>query len=191
MSFITEQIELSRYSTADPSSKLKANVYKMEGVTDEMGNPRLMSVGQLVMAICMRRAADLERDIIDLMETINTNTALLQGLTEVEATLVEATSTVNANSLRLTVAGEEYTYYNFVNTVAKVDVSSYGTSWDTTEIESIITALEARTDSLNTISQEPLIDLQSLTAKRDQTYDMVSNVLKSLYTQMMGNLNNL
>ena len=46
-------------------------------------------------------------------------------------------------------------------------------------------------DSLNTISQDTLIQLQSLTAKRDQSYDLVSNVLKSLNNVLVGNANNL
>jgi hypothetical protein len=36
-----------------------------------------------------------------------------------------------------------------------------------------------------------MIDLQSMTAKRDQSYDMISNVLKSLYTTLATNANNL
>ena len=46
-------------------------------------------------------------------------------------------------------------------------------------------------DSLNTISQDTLINLQSLTAKRDQTYDLVSNALKSFNTVLVGNANNI
>jgi len=36
-----------------------------------------------------------------------------------------------------------------------------------------------------------MIELQSLTAKRDQSYDMISNVLKSLSTVMTANVNNM
>ena len=46
-------------------------------------------------------------------------------------------------------------------------------------------------DSQNSFSQQTMIDLQALTAKRDQTYDMISNVLKSLYTTLASNANNL
>ena len=46
-------------------------------------------------------------------------------------------------------------------------------------------------DSLNSVSQTTLIDIQSLTATRDDTYNLVSNVLKSLQTVLIGNVNNL
>ena len=58
-------------------------------------------------------------------------------------------------------------------------------------MQTVISTLEDKMDSLNTISQDTLIDLQSLTAKRDQTYDLVSNALKSFNTVLVGNANNI
>ena len=55
----------------------------------------------------------------------------------------------------------------------------------------LLTAIEAKMDSKNTFSQQTMIELQSLTAKRDQSYDMISNVLKSLNTVLVGNANNM
>ena len=46
-------------------------------------------------------------------------------------------------------------------------------------------------DEKNTFSQQKMIELQSLTNKRDQSYDMISNVLKSLNTTIIGNINNM
>ena len=91
-SFLTEQIDLSMCST-QTGLPLTANVYTLEGVTAADGSPRLMSIGQLVMAICLQRAAALERDIVDLMDAINQNTALINGLTTVESELVTRTMT--------------------------------------------------------------------------------------------------
>ena len=54
----------------------------------------------------------------------------------------------------------------------------------------LITAIEAKMDEKNTFSQQAMIELQSLTAKRDQSYDMISNVLKSLNTVLVGTVNN-
>ena len=87
--FATEQIELSMCSS-QTGLPLTANVYTLEGVTEVDGRtPRLMSIGQLVMAICLQRAAALERDIVDLMDAINQNTALINGLTTAESELVK------------------------------------------------------------------------------------------------------
>jgi hypothetical protein len=46
-------------------------------------------------------------------------------------------------------------------------------------------------DSLNSFSQQTMIDLQALTAKRDQSYDMISNIIKSLNTVLVGTANNM
>ena len=40
-------------------------------------------------------------------------------------------------------------------------------------------------------SQEQMIMLQSETNKRDQAYEMISNILKSLYTVLTGVANNV
>ena len=57
--------------------------------------------------------------------------------------------------------------------------------------DDFITALESKMDEKNTFSQQKMIELQSLTNKRDQSYDMISNVLKSLNTTIIGNINNM
>ena len=57
--------------------------------------------------------------------------------------------------------------------------------------DDFITKLEAKMDEKNTFSQQTMIELQSLTAKRDQSYDMISNVLKSINTLLVGNANNM
>ena len=111
-SFVTEQIDLSMCST-QTGLPMTANVYTLEGVTAADGSPRLMSIGQLVMAICLQRAAALERDIVDLMDAINQNTALINGLTTAESELVKVDvgGTFNANGT-FTYDGNSITYYH-------------------------------------------------------------------------------
>ena len=50
---------------------------------------------------------------------------------------------------------------------------------------------EAKMDENNSYSQQKMIELQSQTSKRDQTYDMISNVLKSLNNVLVGISNNI
>ncbi|MBQ6245396.1 MAG: hypothetical protein IJK04_00910, partial [Kiritimatiellae bacterium] len=52
--------ETGRYMTA--------RAYTVDGITDANGLPRELSIGQLVMAICLDRASKLEASIIALME---------------------------------------------------------------------------------------------------------------------------
>jgi len=189
--FATEQIELSMCSS-QTGLPLTANVYTLEGVTEVDGSPRLMSIGQLVMAICLQRATKLEDEIVDVMDQINANTMLLNGLTSVETELVKVGvgGTFDAGAT-FKYDGETVTYAEFLSSKANVTGLPSGTSWSYEEVQTAVSLLEDKMDSLNTISQDTLIQLQSLTAKRDQTYDLVSNVLKSLNTVLVGTVNNL
>lgn len=191
MSFATEQIQLSMYSP-ETGLPLTANVYTLEGVSEPDGSPRKMSIGQLVMALCLQRASALESEIIDVMNDINANTALLEGLTTVENALVAVGVGGTFNSeATFSYQGTTVKYFDFLrDTVGITGLPSSGT-WSYDTVQSVISKVEDAMDSLNTISQDTLIKLQSLTAKRDQTYDLVSNVLKSLNNVLVGNANNL
>ena len=199
MSFATQQIELSMCSP-QTGLPLSANVYTIEGVTEPDGSPRLMSIGQLVMAICLQRASALEDQIIGVMDKINANTQTLDALTTVESALVAIglSDKFNANTT-FDYNGQTISYYNFLTGAAESGyaglsglpaLDSNG-KWDYDQVQTVISLVEDKMDSLNTISQDTLIQLQSLTAKRDQTYDLVSNVLKSLNNVLVGNANNL
>lgn len=54
-----------------------------------------------------------------------------------------------------------------------------------------VNAIKDELDAMTQQAQEDMIDLQSLTAKRDQSYDMISNILKSLNTTLLANVNNM
>ena len=57
--------------------------------------------------------------------------------------------------------------------------------------DELITQIESKMDSLNSFSQQKMIELQSETNKRDQAYDMITNILKSLNTVQVGISNNI
>ena len=59
------------------------------------------------------------------------------------------------------------------------------------DINELITQIESKMDSLNSFSQQKMIELQSKTNKRDQAYDLITNVLKSLNTVEIGIVNNI
>ena len=198
MSFATQQIELSMCSP-QTGLPLTANVYTIEGVTED-GAPRLMSIGQLVMAICLQRASALEDQIIGVMDDINENTQTLEALTFVEKELVavDVGGFINTEKT-FRYGGQQVTYWSFLSDTCGLtlparrppDGSHTHYYWNYDDLQTAISAVEDKMDSLNTISQDTLIQLQSLTTKRDQTYDLVSNVLKSLNNVLVGNANNL
>ena len=194
MNFTTDTIDLSLINvrTGNP---LTANVYK---VTFADGGGRVMSMGQLVMAICLERATAMEADVIEIMEEMAGTTLNIETLSSIEAKIVEIAKTSNTVELpKITgdwsisvidprtgkAVVESATNAQQVFTKLGVDQSS--------DVETQIEYLESKLDQLNTNSQEQMILLQSQTNKRDQSYEMISNVLKSLYTVLSGEANNL
>ena len=57
--------------------------------------------------------------------------------------------------------------------------------------DELYSEIESKMDSLNSFSQEKMIELQSETNKRDQAYDIITNVLKSLNNTQVGIANNI
>ena len=190
----------------DTGMFLTGNVYYVDGVTDANGL-RPLSIGQLVMAICLSRAAEMEAAIVGLMNTMNTTSEQLAAMTEIEQTLVDyysdgsaenvyrlANHTISSDSANGTYAGQTFetflrsmdvigsniSYVYRENTQSAVDIL----------YSDLVTKLESAMDSKNSMNQKDMITLQSNTNKRDQAYDMISNILKSLNNTIMGNIGN-
>ncbi len=158
--FTVSQIDLTM---KDPTTDqlLTANVYTVPGVN---GNQPI-SIGGLVMALCLARATELEKSIIDIMKEMEETSADLEHLTSAEEKVIDGRSGA--------ITPDEWSVLN-----------KYGISANVSDIESTM-------DSLNSFSQQIMIELQSQTNKRDQAYDMVANILKSLNTTLVGTVNNL
>ena len=175
---------------APGQTSLTANYYTVPGVTNPDGTPRALSIGQLVMALCLQRATELEAEIVKTVESLNKTSEDLERLTEIESAIVNATdSSVNLKTTKL--AGTDVSYYDFL-TQSQYGIGLPGVpETASSSSEQLITDIEAKMDSHNSFSQQTMIDLQSQTAKRDQSYDMISNILKSLHTTLMTNVNNI
>lgn len=284
MAFETKEINLSMNRIDDPfmhpdlvsGSALTANVYTVTGVTNADGSPRQLSIGQLVMALCLARASELEAQIITLMEEMNETSTQLEALTEIEEGVVLFEDGIAKLTDLYLLSGyddgigirvvsyysflkddigmdvqeamdAETLYYLIVNEVRKIESDNpkysplseiaekmqsiynggnfdfegyfviyngrrysyyeflHGTKDDASGVMgmgmtsitklmdagNLITEIEAKMDELNSFSQQKMIELQSLTNKRDQSYDMISNILKSLHTTLIGNVNNM
>ena len=186
-------------STTDPSKNKpvfqQVNTYTLEGVKDANGNLRQMSIGQLVMAICLNRASELEAKIVAEMNEMAKSTDKLEEYSAIEAELAAWQKANPTGTLTTSVDSGTYPNLNAAlsdsNFFSGIGMSTSKTSWSADEVDEMMQAVEEQMDSRNTISQEQLIDIQSLTSKRDDTYSLISNVLKSLYTVMTGNVNNM
>ena len=83
MAFEVDTIDLTM-ADSDTGMYLTGNVYYVDGVTDEFGNNRPLSIGQLVMAICLQRASDLEYKIVQMMNKMSITSEELSALTTIE-----------------------------------------------------------------------------------------------------------
>lgn len=175
---------------AQGQTSLTARYYTVPGVTNPDGTPRALSIGQLVMALCLQRATELEAEIVRIVEDLNKTSEDLERLTEIETAIVNATdSSVDLKNTKL--VGTDISYYDFLTkSEYEIELKSVPVTADSSS-EQLITDIEAKMDSHNSFSQQTMIDLQSQTAKRDQSYDMISNILKSLNTTLMTNVNNM
>ena len=286
---------------------LTGNLYTVAGVLNAMGTTlRKLSLAEMLMIICLARAADKEGLVVQLMQELNKNTGVLEKLTFIEERLLDgeninditgefqyngrtyarATTYLMAvdilpggdglksfdklcNYLKagtpffeindtFSFKGFDYSAYDFLSNSNLLTVSPTGNRlseiyqvmydisqrdpdsvmsdselqglslyynidvWsgmtagelldvmerkydpmlldelnDVIEIadlvgqvsipvEELIEEIEEKMDALNSFSQQKMIELQSETNKRDQSFDLMANVLKSLNNVQIG-----
>lgn len=177
-----------------------ANVYWVEGINREL------SIAELVIAICLNRASEVEAQVVGLMESMSETTRALEELTHVESLLVaKQESGINGKGIggsslachwgaivadlgeipsgcSATGSWVDYVNDKEIRDAAVLASDFAGATATSSQVENAINAIESRLDALNTISQETLIKLQSLTNKRDQTYDLITAMTKSTLT---------
>ena len=187
----------------DTGEYLTARTYTVDGVLGVDETPRELSIGELVMAICLQRATALEATIIEIMESMNRTTAQLESLTEINQAIVDyfAANTSHAYQISGTandpvVSSGHYAGQTYKNALIDIGVANNDTAYIRDDViisgvDILATDVEDKMDDLNSFSQQTMIELQSQTSKRDQTYDMISNVLKSLNTVLVGISNNI
>jgi len=188
--FETESIRLS-LRNAETGRPLTASVYR---VTFDDGSSRVMSMSELVMALCLARATEKEDAVVALMQTMALTTERIEVLTSIEQAILDE----NASSVTLADISGSWT----ITDPETGDGKTYETADEAlkalgfTFSSPVATAtavdqIEAELDQCNTMSQSQMISLQSETNKRDQSYEMISNIIKSLYTVMTGVVNNV
>ena len=194
MAIETVEFDLSM-ADVDTGAYLTGRTYSLT-VTDADGVTSTtlenLSIGQLVMALCLERAVAKEKDIIETMNSLNTTSSQLQALTEVESKIVQADGkkgqSVDLTNETVVYNDQSLTYYTFLTSVIGLPVNSSTVS---SEDNDLITEIERSMDQRNSMNQQTMIELQSATSKRDQAYDMVANILKSINQVLVGIANNV
>lgn len=199
--FTTEAINLSMCDI-DSGRPLQANIYHVPGIRNVDGSLRDLSIGQLVMAICLSRASELEAEIIGKMAEIASVTVKLESMTTIQEKFVTEQSVSWSGDVSfLWNDGTGEKMVTFINagdlvTFLRKDEDKGGLGLGKSIPQSnytcndVVSALSSKMDSLNSMNQTDMIKLQSTTSKRDQTYDLITNMLKSLHTVLCGIANN-
>ena len=178
----------------DTGMRLQAKTYNvMVENADGVMETKLsgLSIGQLVMAVCLERAVEKENEIISIMNTLNNTSSELENLTEIETAIVnaDAKSSQSVNLATKTLTNKpDYTYQAYLQELLGSGATVPATA--NSDSSELITQIETAMDKRNSINQQTMIELQSATSKRDQAYDMISNMIKSLHTVMTGIVNN-
>ena len=192
MAFQSAQFDLSfDLGRVGGEGSLSGSCYYVDGVFIEgTSTLRPLSIGQLVMALCLSRAAELESEIVEIANTLESSSEKLENLAEIENAIVGAEngSQIDLKSRRLP---SGVTYYAYLTEKAYgISISSVPSKADFSS-EDLISEIESKMDSLNSFSQQTMIDVQAMVNKRDQSYDMLTNILKSVFTTLSTNAGNL
>ena len=207
--FETKQIDLSMRNP-DTGRFLQANVYFVEGVQNADGSYRELSIGQLVMAICLARATEVERELVYKMDEMNQASQMLDALTAIETKVADMASkktygeTIGPNWADIGCTDAEIakfkkqyntdSWISFVQgycQVPNLPNPDSGGGYSLTLIDEVMTDMESRMDDLNTTNQSSLIEMQALTSKRDQAYDLNAGLIKSFQTVIIGTVANM
>jgi hypothetical protein len=141
----------------------------------------------------------LERQIIELMDEMNTTSQHLADMTTIEKAVIDDFASnqnghaYDLNNVSITSSTDTVQFLRDQGVLNSSQVYVRNDSiLSVADImyDDFITEIESKMDEKNSFSQQKMIELQSLTNKRDQSYDMISNVLKSLNTTMTGIVNN-
>ena len=148
----TVEFDLSLVSP-ETGEYLTARAYTVEGVNNVDGTPRELSIGQLVMAICLQRATALEAGIIALMEEMNSTSVKLELMTQIEADILDGGANMaNINTSHVTYEGRDYDFRTFLVNVVRMDAASVPSDFVSATDTDFITALESKMDEMNSFS---------------------------------------
>ena len=131
-----------------------------------------ISLGQLIMAVCCRRAAAIESQSVIKMNQLTQTTDFLNEASAVTARIFTASSVSEADKIFMEkeMGVEE----------SDIDISSYDKRM------ALFSKLKGKLDDATNESQELTIALQSLVSRRDVTYNTSAATVKALLQSAMS-----
>jgi hypothetical protein len=138
----------------------------------------------LVLAVSLERADAIEKQLVDQINVMKKRNDVLNGLTKALAALrgKDKQAPFDANTFDTGVPKPDGTgTYNLKELMESEGMALKSEKgnwfWTPPQCEEAIEVLKAKTDSLNSDSQVDMIRTQSLVNKRDQAFEMASNLI--------------
>ena len=158
------QIATMRYA---PEGSAAVNLYSTETASG-------LTLGQLVIAVCLKTAASYEAQSVNKMNMITKNAALIEtGAQWVERLATGSVSWVRAKAFLVDSLG--------------VDPANLPTTISTySDRFKAITAANDKLNSLLQTQQEDMVDMQSYVSRRDAAFSASSNIIRALGRSMNG-----
>lgn len=156
---LIESLGASRYAPVN------INAYQYNGLTG-------ISFGQLIMAVCCRRAAAIETQSVIKMNQLTATTDFLNEASAVTARIFTASSVSEADKI--------FMMSEMGVKEADIDISSYDKRM------ALFAKLKGKLDDATQESQEQTIALQSLVSRRDVTYNTSAATVKTLMQSALG-----
>lgn len=168
---LVEQIGTSRYAAVD------INAYQYNGLTG-------LSFGQLIMAVCCRRAAAVENQSVLKMNALTATTAWLEAVSSVAQQIFTATSldvqaNIAASGYVCRKTSQTPTLREFLEKECGID-AAYLTIGSADARTTLFTQIKPQMDNAASQSQQQTIDLQSLVSRRDVTYNTSAATVRTL-----------
>ena len=160
-----EQIGTSRYAP------VAVNAYQYNGLEG-------LSFGQLIMAVCCRRAAAIESQSVLKMNELTATTAWLEAVSSVAQQIFTATS-LAASGYVCRKAARAPTLRDFLQNECGVD-AAYLTIGSADARTALFSQIKTLMDNAASQSQQQTIDLQSLVSRRDVTYNTSAATVKAI-----------
>ncbi len=174
--------------------KIGVNAYAPEGANEidlyAFHGAEGLTLGQLMMAVCIRRASIIESQSVLKMNEINASAAWLQILAEVGESVLgrsslNATLNLSRSSYVPTKVPTVTTYRDFLALEVGLGYDAVPERLKTADDRTrLYRQLTDAMSAASTSNQEQMIALQSLLSRRDSTYNASASTVKKLGTTM-------
>ncbi len=176
---LVEHIGVSPYAPVD------IDTYQYNGLKN-------LSFGQLIMAVCCRRGAAIERQSVIKMNELTKTTAWLEAVSAVGAQIftaasLDAAADIAASGYVCTKAPAKPTLREFLEKecgISADDLYSGAGTYD--EKTRVFSQLKQPIDGAASQSQQQTIELQSLVSRRDVTYNTSAATVRTLMESSLG-----